>query len=135
MEEERRLCYVGITRAKERVYLIYAFRRSRYGRFSEPGEPSRFLADVPREIVEGTSKDKPTISTRRTYEWQPEKEVQAEAQFKAGDKVKHALFGEGVVIESKVKGEDEEIQVAFVGKGVKRLLASVAKLKKVGSKS
>ena len=50
MEEERRLCYVGITRAREKLYLVRAFRRAFYGS-SEPGEPSRYLADIPRELI------------------------------------------------------------------------------------
>ena len=57
MEEERRLAYVGITRAKEKLYLLYAFRRSQYGE-SEPGEPSRFLSDVPRELIKPLSGEK-----------------------------------------------------------------------------
>ncbi len=119
MEEERRLCYVGITRAKERVYLVYAFRRTLFGD-SEVREPSRFLEDIPPHLIEGP-------------EWRfegPSKKILT-PRFKPGDRVIHPLFGEGIVIESKPLGDDEEVSVAFE-EGTKRLLASFAHLRKVG---
>lgn len=149
MEEERRLCYVGITRAKERLYLVNAFRRAHYGS-SEPGEPSRFLADIPRELIAGAGQSKsPAARTpsrgqaaddaddedqhpRPRVEATPRRRAKTETnlEFKAGDRVQHASFGEGVVVSSKVSGADEEVEVAFVGKGVKRLIARYAGLKK-----
>ena len=57
MEEERRLLYVGITRAKQKLYLVYAFRRSLYGN-SIPGRPSRFIFDIPRELIKGKEQSK-----------------------------------------------------------------------------
>ncbi len=165
MEEERRLCYVGITRAKERLYLLYAFRRSFYGS-SEPGDPSRFLADIPRELIASEHRqpshdvrprtedrrpapdrgvnDPPSADHRidRTYRdtasrtdhpqssiLNPQSEI-GTPEFSPGDKVKHPTFGEGVVISSKLTGADEEVQVAFDGVGVKRLIARYANLAK-----
>jgi ATP-dependent DNA helicase UvrD/PcrA len=149
MEEERRLAYVGITRAKEKLYLVYAFRRSHYGE-SEPGEPSRFLADIPRELVKTKGGDKSQtprsaerrntlddylsdLKYRKQTKWDSPQETQptpARQEFRAGDKVTHPTFGEGIVVSSKLNGRDEELEVAFTGKGVKRLIAAYAKLEK-----
>ena len=151
MEEERRLFYVGITRAKEQLYLVNAFRRAYYGS-SEPGEPSRFLADIPRELIAGnektSSRSKSTRAGSRYREEDddddedapvdrklPDKRRRASTddttlEFRAGDRVHHPGFGEGVVVSSKLSGADEEVEVAFVGKGVKRLIARYAGLKK-----
>ncbi len=136
MEEERRLCYVGITRAKERLYLVHAFRRTFYGS-SEPSEPSRFLADIPRELVAGAGTEEATESRRSQVTIRSASSATRHSppaspasQFKPGDKVHHATFGYGVVVSSKINRDDEEVDVAFEGKGVKRLLASIAGLKK-----
>ncbi|MBI3788654.1 MAG: DNA helicase UvrD, partial [Ignavibacteriales bacterium] len=133
-----RLCYVGVTRAKDRVYLLHAFRRAFYGA-SELGEASRFLNDIPRELIAGNRKSQlpktnyqehaSRASARKTRNSDSTPRAEG-SQFRAGDKVKHASFGSGVVIASRVMGEDEEVEVAFVGKGVKKLLASIAGLKK-----
>ncbi|MCL4393279.1 MAG: UvrD-helicase domain-containing protein [Chloroflexi bacterium] len=148
MEEERRLCYVGITRAKERLYLVYAFRRSFYGA-SEPGKPSQFLADIPRELYAGDrSRQGRTAGTgrRRSLAVEPDGEDAPEFQpramppprrstlsdleYHAGDKVSHPSFGNGVVVTSKPSGNDEQVEVAFEGKGVKRLIVRLAGLTK-----
>jgi DNA helicase-2/ATP-dependent DNA helicase PcrA len=133
MEEERRLCYVGITRAKERLYLVHAFRRTMYGE-SEVGVPSRFIADIPDQLIAGRGEAALGEEERR-YRWQVQWPTAAElavtGQFETGDRVRHPLFGEGIVIESKVTRGDEEVTVAFEEKGIKRLLASFAKLEKL----
>ncbi len=129
MEEERRLCYVGITRAKERLYLVYAFRRTIRGT-SEVSVPSRFLRDIPSQLVVGWH-----LKERRYQEavqW-PASPHPSSPAFKAGDRVRHPTFGEGVVVESRVAGGDEEVVVAFQGYGVKRILAGFARLEKVGA--
>jgi len=119
MEEERRLCYVGITRAKERLYLVHTFRRTLFGD-SEVREPSRFLKDIPPHLIEGA-------------QWRSEgaPEGVLTLRFKPGDRVSHPLFGEGIVVESKPLGDDEEVSVAFEEMGIKRLLVSFARLKKI----
>jgi DNA helicase-2/ATP-dependent DNA helicase PcrA len=143
MEEERRLCYVGITRAKEKLYLLYAFRRTQYGE-SEPNEPSRFLADIPRPLVKKKGDEKrnsldeyiSNLSFKKQTTWTPRQQpaaaipTQAAQEFRAGDHVIHPTFGEGIVVSSKISGPEEELEVAFEGKGVKRLIASFAKLEK-----
>ncbi|HIP97215.1 MAG TPA: hypothetical protein EYH32_08395, partial [Anaerolineae bacterium] len=135
MEEERRLCYVGITRAKERVYLVHAFRRTLYG-FSDVSLPSRFLKDIPDHLVAGRAAKKAPAKKserrlRRQTEW-ASPTPRPVAQFHAGERVRHSAFGEGIVIESRLRGNDEEVTVAFEEKGLKRLLASFARLEKLG---
>jgi DNA helicase-2/ATP-dependent DNA helicase PcrA len=121
MEEERRLCYVGLTRAKERLYLVYTFRRTFRG-LSSISEPSRFLADIPLHLIQG-----PGVGREAPV---PEPRPQA-TEFESGDRVRHPKFGEGVVISATVTEDDEEVDVAFVGHGVKKLLASFARLEKL----
>jgi DNA helicase-2/ATP-dependent DNA helicase PcrA len=135
MEEERRLCYVGMTRAKKRLFLSYAFRRTVWGD-SDVREPSRFLSDIPRHLIEGAL-PKPGASATRATRWEPtpplasRKPKSRELQFQVGQRVRHAKFGEGVVIESRADGSDEEITVAFKKSGIKHLLASFANLDKL----
>ena len=135
MEEERRLCYVGMTRAKKRLFLSYAFRRTVWGD-SDVREPSRFLADIPRHLIEGAL-PKPGASAARATRWEPtpplasRKPKSRELQFQVGQRVRHAKFGEGVVIESRADGSDEEIAIAFKKSGIKHLLASFANLEKL----
>jgi DNA helicase-2/ATP-dependent DNA helicase PcrA len=157
LAEERRLLYVGITRAKDRVYLSHAFRRSFYGD-SSVSVPSRFLVDIPQDLVEGGNPGlRRQQSRRRASSWststpsppaaesrkrkplpkprflEPDQAVDesrlagGEPHYRSGQRVKHSKFGEGMVIESKLTGNDEEVVVAFP-EGVKRLAASFANL-------
>ena len=139
MEEERRLCYVGITRAKERLYLLRAFRRGFRGG-SEPSKPSRYLADIPQHLIVAPRKE-PVASAVSTG-WRAKRAHSAtpdgdgaqpdKPSLATGDKVKHATFGDGIVMSCKVSGVDFEVTVAFKeGKGVKRLLLGLAPLEKV----
>jgi ATP-dependent DNA helicase UvrD/PcrA len=156
LEEERRLFYVGATRARQRLYLLYAFRRTTYGR-TNSSTPSRFLADIPMELIKQAPKrgmaaaQQSSMFTNRGFgsygagsrralpqrQPQPTPAAQQRAalpqaprdtSFFAGQKVRHALFGDGIVVSSKLVENDEEVTVAFTGKGVKRLLASFANL-------
>ncbi len=133
MEEERRLFYVGITRAEERLYLFRAFRRRLMG-MSMPGTPSRFLTDIPRELIEQpASVAKPWVWTRRRGRTGATSEVGP--PLRTGDKVRHKAFGDGIVVNCIASGDDHEATVAFKGSaGVKRLLLSVAPLEKVPAK-
>ena len=178
MEEERRLAYVGITRAKERLYLTHAFRRTRWGS-DDVSSPSRFLQDIPAKLMEGRSlrarTDAARSAARATTTWGrrgDEDHVTTEArgdrarlaqdstrpasstvwspsraapasptsapraapaarpagapQFRIGDRVSHGLFGEGTVISSQVRGDDEEVTVAFKNKGIKLSLIHIS---------
>jgi DNA helicase-2/ATP-dependent DNA helicase PcrA len=135
MAEERRLMYVGLTRAKNRLYLSYAFRRSRWGE-SEVNEPSRFLRDIPVELIEGSARLNLVSARQRAYyrqavAWNPAPAPAVAPQYKTGQRVRHATFGEGVVVESRVSGGDEEVTVAFGDVGIKRLMASFANLERL----
>lgn len=132
MEEERRLCYVGITRAKQRVYLVRAFRRSLMGR-SMVSQPSRFLSDIPQHLTSGSgwwSKEESRVAPS-IYSWDKTSVPSLSTlEFKAGDHVHHAQFGNGVVVSCQPVKDDAEVVVAFNG-GVKKLLISFANLEKV----
>jgi DNA helicase-2/ATP-dependent DNA helicase PcrA len=139
MEEERRLCYVGITRAKERVMLTYAFRRTMWGS-SDVNTPSRFLNDIPKNLISGTlsfagAAPREAAAVRAsTWDTKPSARSPEGARplsFRSGQRVKHAKFGEGVVIESRLDRNDEEVTVAFQKFGIKRLLVSFANLTKL----
>ncbi|MFQ5945707.1 MAG: ATP-dependent helicase [Anaerolineae bacterium] len=123
LAEERRLLYVGMTRAQERLYLLHAFRRARFGR-STVGAPSRFLLDIPAHLLETPSGEPPD---------RPPSRARQKRAFKAGDKVQHAQFGKGLVVSSKMSGDDEEVTVVFEGMPPKRLLAGMAPLQKTKS--
>ena len=153
MEEERRLCYVGVTRAKERLYLMRTFRRTLYGE-SEVREPSRFLDDIPESLVLEQGEKRGMRQERLGLEpgrflgrertgFTPFSPLQRPApaaakpsrpsisRFQTGDEVKHDVFGLGVVIESRLAGDDEQVTVAFAGIGLKRLMASLAPMEKL----
>ncbi len=132
LEEERRLCYVGITRAKLKVYLVRAFRRHLMGS-SEVNKPSRFLLDIPSHLITRGG------VTAKEDEWSAagidaaEKAIKPNEDlpvFKAGDHVQHDQFGEGVVVNYHKVKNDAEVVVAFEGAGVKRFLLSFAKIEK-----
>ncbi len=134
MEEERRLCYVGITRAKQRVYLVCAFRRSLMGS-STANRPSRFLQDIPQHLIasSGLWPGEESQVIPSVYSWGKAPVPSLDApQFKAGDHVHHAQFGDGVVVSCQPVKDDREVVVAFTsGVGVKKLLLSFARLEKI----
>ncbi len=149
MEEERRLFYVGMTRAMERLYLVYAFRRTLFGN-QQVNVPSRFLADIPKSLLaeDGATARTPAPSAReRTARaghaaqatlWSAPatggsavEAPPATARFKIGDRVRHAKFGEGIVVETELTRDDQEVKVAFAGIGVKRLSVNLARLEKL----
>ncbi|MBN1812263.1 MAG: UvrD-helicase domain-containing protein [Anaerolineae bacterium] len=132
MAEERRLMYVGVTRAKDRLYLTRAFVRTRYGD-SDPSAPSRFLDDIPPELTGSAQRTKARrASTRRETTWQSTPApTRPKPQFRAGQRVRHADFGDGLVIESRADLDDEMITVAFEEVGLKRLMAGLANLERL----
>lgn len=132
VEEERRLCYVGITRAKKRVYLIHAFRRNLMGS-STVTLSSRFLRDIPPHLMTsaGQLMEEATPKATTTPEW-PHPQPSLIEILKAGDHVHHLKFGEGIVVNCNPVGDDHEVIVAFKGEaGIKKLLLSFAPLQKV----
>ncbi|MEO6577443.1 MAG: UvrD-helicase domain-containing protein, partial [Candidatus Limnocylindria bacterium] len=200
LEEERRLAYVGMTRAKDRLYLVHAHHRSTYG-VGAQSEPSRFLSELPEELL---AAERTSAPFRRPGDWprgndegswqpggyrSPTRRIQEtlrpvslpdlapvprpvgrqldaarqrvasatyqgagsvdmgsgtfsapgagdalgaeeDPAWKAGDRVKHRRFGDGIVVSSRIVKGDEEVTVAFVGEGVKRLIAAYAGLER-----
>jgi DNA helicase-2/ATP-dependent DNA helicase PcrA len=201
LEEERRLAYVGMTRAKDRLYLVHAHHRSTYG-VGAQSDPSRFLSELPDDLLAAERSTAPfrrggerwsgtddeggwlpggyrSPSSRRTSE--PLRPInlpdlsaprpvgrsldaarervasatyegaavdlgsgtfsapgaagdalgaEEEPSWRAGDRVKHRRFGDGIVVSSRIVKGDEEVTVAFVGEGVKRLIAAYAGLER-----
>jgi DNA helicase-2/ATP-dependent DNA helicase PcrA len=187
LEEERRLTYVGMTRAKDRLFLVHARHRSAWGSGGVEVEPSRFLADLPEDLLEvgggrrgpsglgwvrnggmddgsGTT---PTVWGRIRPGLEPLRPERlpdldlgsgtfgrtipvaagdagagaagagaaaatpAELAWRAGDKVRHRRFGDGIVVTSQWVSGDEEVTVAFAGHGVRRLVGSYAGLERI----
>ncbi|HET9416500.1 MAG TPA: 3'-5' exonuclease, partial [Candidatus Limnocylindria bacterium] len=200
LEEERRLAYVGMTRAKDRLYLVHAHHRSTYG-VGAQADPSRFLAELPEDLLSSERSDAPFRrgGQRRSGidddgDWLPSgyrspirgrvseplrpinlpdlsaprpvgrqldrarervaatayegnvvdlgsgtfsvpgagdaKGAEEEPTWHAGDRVTHRRFGDGIVVSSRIVKGDEEVTVAFVGEGVKRLIAAYAGLER-----
>ncbi|MBF8268175.1 MAG: ATP-dependent helicase UvrD/PcrA [Dehalococcoidia bacterium] len=139
MEEERRLFYVGMTRARDRLYLMRAFRRGFRGNSGPgPSRPSRFLGDIPPHLVSSLATAGQGIAPPgqslggRTGPPKEDGPVTARVLLKAGERVRHSKFGEGIVISCVPSGQDHEVTVAFKGNsGIKKLLLGYAPLEKV----
>jgi DNA helicase-2/ATP-dependent DNA helicase PcrA len=137
LEEERRLCYVGMTRARHRLSLTWARTRRVFGQ-RRPSEPSRFIFEVPRQgLLISADEDyapapAPERSPWRRPQREPEQVVAPTAgeldELRPGMKVRHPLFGEGTVVNSEGTGLDKKLTVSFRGIGAKRLVARYAAL-------
>ena len=134
MEEERRICYVGMTRAKERLYLLHAASRFQRG-MARRATRSRFLDDVPEIELErpaGTTVTSGLTARERRAALATRQPEQAdepqEPVFAPGDRVVHDHFGAGVVVSCELVPGDQQVTVAFEGQGVKRLMLSFAPL-------
>jgi len=136
LEEERRLAYVGMTRAKDRLYLFHAFRRHLWGS-ANLNLPSRFLKDIPRDLVDGSAGlpagiPDPSMAPARLVEAaRPAAPVELVQRFAPGDQVEHRAWGRGSVLKSTMTRTDEEIIVKFDKVGMKILAVSLAPIVKV----
>ena len=129
LEEERRLCYVGITRARQQLYLTHAESRRLYGRETYP-RPSRFIREIPTEYLQevrlrgnGNARlvqPAPLAAARN--------ESAAHTGFRMGQRVRHAKFGEGIILQAEGEGNQARIQVNFQDAGCKWLMLGYAKL-------
>ena len=150
IEEERRLAYVAITRAKDELYILHTASRTIYGR-TAANPASRFLDEIPEHLLSrpaikqrmtntyaGYSKDGGYRTARETAA--ADRITVGKAQAKpaapreilaAGDRVKHMLFGEGEVLSVQKMGTDYLYEIAFDTKGTKKLMATYAKLQKI----
>ena len=134
MQEERRLFYVGITRAKNRLFLVYSQTRSTFG-YTEPVEPSRFLDDIPVGLLEEVQVGRParriTASPTAVERWQAAgsgSAAVAQPRFHPGMRVRHPVFEDGMVLNSRLQDDDEIVDIFFENFGLKRVAASLAKL-------
>ena len=146
IEEERRLCYVGITRAREKLYLTHARERMMFG-MTTANKPSRFLEEIPAELTEEKNA---APAFQRTYMSIPQQKNYTQQtggfrpsfgistdpskprmQFAAGDRVHHKKFGDGMVLSAVAVGNDTKLQIAFDSVGTKTLLALYANLTKL----
>ncbi len=134
LEEERRLCYVGMTRAMRQLYLTFAEVRRLYGS-EHYTSPSRFLAEIPPELVQEVRAkvlmNKPSMPL--VPAWQASQSAEAgvattTVPLRLGGRVRHAKFGEGVVLTIEGRGEHARVQVNFQGAGAKWLVAAYANL-------
>ncbi len=128
MEEERRLAYVGITRAKEKVLLLHARRRLLFGQL-QANSPSRFFEDMPKNLVEYQITDKLKINQDDVFDKKPESVLveNNNSDLFVGDRVKHNQFGYGIVVAQ----DDIIITVVFKDAGIKKLAKSIALLQKM----
>lgn len=139
LEEERRLCYVGMTRAQRHLYLLRAFRRGFMGS-SGPTVSSRFLREIPGHLVTAAKQLQSVKPASKRTSWgtgshagdAPPAPMPVRPSLEIGDLVRHSSFGEGVVTDFLASGGDHEVTIQFRDDvGVKRLLLSLAPLEKI----
>ncbi len=125
LEEERRLCYVGITRAREKLYLSYAEQRRMHG-VESFAVPSRFLREIPSEFIEEV---RPSLRVSRpVFRDSRIRDTGLETGVRLGQRVRHRKFGEGVVLNSEGSGSHARVQVNFEDGGTKWLVVAYANL-------
>lgn len=138
LEEERRLCYVGITRAQEQLYITHAFCRTLFGN-TMYNRISRFVEEIPNNLMEGKVEDKPQQNNHNRHEMisipksnilneQIKKTKKVPLDYNIGDVVMHKKFGKGMVIGVQPIGNDIKLEIAFDSVGTKNLMAAFANL-------
>ncbi|ANQ18367.1 DNA helicase II [Vibrio natriegens] len=132
LEEERRLCYVGMTRAMQKLYITYAEMRRLYGQ-DKYHKPSRFIRELPEgcldEVRMKAQVSRPASSGR--FSQTTVKENFNETGFALGSRVMHPKFGEGTIINFEGSGPQSRVQIAFNGEGIKWLVTAYARLEKL----
>jgi DNA helicase-2/ATP-dependent DNA helicase PcrA len=132
VEEERRLCYVGMTRAMEHLTLSWAERRRRYGGL-EYAIPSRFLSEVPRDLVSGPTPDDAFRGPAKSYGGERSLDYEySQAEPELGDlqgaRVRHPIFGVGTIMQSTGDGAKQKLRIRFEKAGVKTVMVRFANL-------
>ena len=121
LEEERRLCYVGITRAKNHLYLTHAKQRTIFGQTSY-NRASRFIEEIPQEMLEyDVGADDPVRPPIHQFSSNP-------SQYRIGMSILHKKFGEGIILDIEPEEDDLKIEIKFEKAGTKRLMAKYANL-------
>jgi len=129
LEEERRLCYVGATRAMRHLYVTYAEQRRLYG-VDQYGQPSRFIGELPADLIEEV---RPRLAVSRPVFTKRSASLEETPthSMRMGSRVRHSKFGDGVVLNFEGNGPQARIQVNFEGQGTKWLMLSYANLEVV----
>jgi len=127
LEEERRLFYVAVTRAQEKVYLSYANARRRFGGYPVPAVQSRFIHELPKELVSGETGTSSGYS-EKIYSTLTESPSLSNDEFAIGDIVEHKLFGKGKILSVEGRGDTAKLTILFSGNVRKKLIAKYAKL-------
>ena len=134
LEEERRLCYVGITRAMEKLYITYAESRRMHGT-ETMNRPSRFIREIPAELLNEirlqSKITRPVSFSREAKGANFSGQAIPNTEFHLGQRVNHSLFGEGVVLNYEGQGAQARVQVNFDQKGAKWLVVGYAKLEAI----
>ncbi|MGI6778418.1 MAG: DNA helicase PcrA [Acetivibrionales bacterium] len=151
IEEERRLCYVGITRAEERLYLTNAYSRTLFGNTTYNME-SRFIKEISPELIENCSNGQDKVEESTSWGFNAKntnnfkfglfrgskpislndiKKDKVNYVFSVGDRVEHKKFGKGTITLVEELDEDFKLEIQFDGIGMKRLMAALANLKKI----
>ncbi|NOH99024.1 DNA helicase II [Vibrio sp. 99-70-13A1] len=132
LEEERRLCYVGMTRAMEKLYITYAEMRRLYGQ-EKYHKPSRFIRELPETCLDEVRMKAQISRPASSGRFSPTavKENFNETGFSLGSRVKHPKFGEGTIINFEGSGPQSRVQIAFNGEGIKWLVTAYARLEKL----
>jgi len=127
IEEERRLFYVAVTRAINRLFLLYSNSRIRYGTGFIPMSPSRFINEIPSDLKSSTEySDKEEVDTIFSKRSSSKK-----LEFAANDKVEHKFFGKGIIVNVSGTGDNAKITISFHSNVVKKFIAKYANLKKI----
>ncbi|MBQ4768788.1 DNA helicase II [Pectobacterium versatile] len=129
LEEERRLAYVGVTRAMQKLTITYAESRRLYGK-EACHRPSRFVGELPEECVEEV-RLRASVSRPVNHQRLGTPITQNDSGYKLGQRVRHAKFGEGTIVNLEGSGDHARLQVAFQGQGIKWLVAAYARLETV----
>ena len=148
VEEERRLCYVAITRAKEALVCTYVRERMVFGQ-TQYNRMSRFLEEIPDEYINRELSEMERAANEQRSSFRPRKPIEISKEltskpkevrkataapvssFSTGDRVRHITFGEGTLLSAKPMGADILYEIAFDNAGTKKLMATYAKLKKI----
>lgn len=130
MEEERRLCYVGLTRGKEEVYITRAWQRTMYG-MTKYNQASRFIEEMPAHcLISSFEREKEKEVQATPGYFAPGPTTQEVSDFRLGDRVIHAKFGEGTVVKTEGSGAKMELSLAFPGQGIKIFIAEYAPIRR-----
>jgi len=134
LEEERRLCYVGMTRTKEKLFMTYAESRRLHGS-QKHNRPSRFLREIPKQFIENLSYrnkiTRPPQLSENFSESHRYHRMDTHGDFSLGQRVQHKTFGDGIILSFEGKGPQTRVQVQFDSSGCKWLVLAYAKLEAV----